>query len=38
LENEETAVKKEDFTQEKLIDPLADADAEFSIYQEKMDT
>ena len=37
MDLEETVVKKEDATEEMLIDPLADADAGFSIFQEKMD-
>ena len=35
---EEPVVKKEDATEEELIDPLADVDPGFSVNQEEVDT
>ena len=35
---EGTVVKKEDVTEEKLINPLADVDAGSSVKQEEVDT
>ena len=38
LKAEEVALKKEDVTEEGLIDPLADVDAGFNVKQEEVDT